>query len=178
MKINLFIIIFLLLSIVSNAQDSNHISQTYISIQPSFYTSLNGGTLKTNPPQRTTFDIEIGRQWDAISLGLDLGKTTIEKQGGYYDSLAPAGKWYLEVKPNLNVFRQGKFTNTLTIGFGYVLNSNQNVMNEFTTGVEYDVNPSWSYNVNFGTYYFTGNGLSTNQNFFGFSIVYLFKNKK
>ena len=153
-------------------------SQTYISIQPSFYSTLNGGTLQANSSQRTAFDLEIGRQWDALSLGAVIGKTTFEKQGTYYDSaIAPKGKWYLEIRPNLNVFRQGKFTNTLTIGFGYVFNSNQSMLNEFTTGIEYDANPSWSYNINFGTYYFTGNRMSTNQNFFGISLVYLFKNK-
>jgi hypothetical protein len=178
MRVKLLILSFLLLSIISNAQDSNRTSQTYIAIQPSFYSTLNGGVLRSSPSQRTTFDIEIGRQWDVISLGLDIGKTTLQKQGSYYDSSTPVGKWYLEIKPNLNVFKQGKFTSTLTIGFGYVFNSNQPMMNEFTTGVEYDANPSWCYNVNFGTYYFTGNGISTNQSFFGFSIVYLFKNKK
>jgi len=172
--------------IKSYSQDSSHLSQTYISIQPAFYTtSTGGGGLNAgSQAQRTTFDIEVGRQWDALSLGLDLGKTTMQKQGSYHDLdtngnlTVPAGKWYLEVKPNLNVFRQGRLTNTLTIGFGYVFNSNQPMLNEFTTGVEYDANPSWSYNINFGTYYFTGNKGSTNQNFFGFSIVYLFKNKK
>jgi hypothetical protein len=177
MKKILASLLFLICTSV-HAQDSNHISQTYISIQPSFYSTLNGGTLQANSSQRTAFDLEIGRQWDALSLGAVIGKTTFEKQGTYYDSaIAPKGKWYLEIRPNLNVFRQGKFTNTLTIGFGYVFNSNQSMLNEFTTGIEYDANSSWSYNINFGTYYFTGNQMSTNQNFFGISVVYLFKNK-
>jgi hypothetical protein len=169
----------------SYSQDSSRLSQTYISIQPAFYTaSTGGGGLgPSSQAQRTTFDVEIGRQWDALSLGLDIGKTTLEKQGKYDDidengSLVfPSGKWYLEAKPSLNVFRQGKITNTLTIGVGYVFNSNQPMMNELTTGVEYDANPSWSYNINVGTCYFTGNRGSTNQTFFGFSVVYLFKNK-
>lgn len=167
--------------VFANAQDSvKHTSQTYISLQPSFYTtSTGGGAISASAGQRTTFDIEIGRQWDVISLGLDLGLTSLEKNIGNdtVSGVVPAGKYYVEVKPNLNVFQQGKFTNTITIGFGYVFGSAQSVLNEFTTGIEYDANPRFSYNVNFGTYYFTGNGVSSNQNFFGFSVVYLFKNR-
>ena len=178
MKLFLFMLSFVIFSLV-NAQDSNHISQTYISIQPAFYSAFNGGSLQANSLKRTTFDIEIGKQWDAISLGVDLGKTSLEKTSRYYDSnTAPIGKWYLELKPNLNVFRQDKFTNTVTIGFGYVFNSNQNIMNEFSTGIEYDASTHWAYNIIYGTYYFTGNNMSTNQNYFGFSIVYLFTSKK
>ena len=157
-------------------------SQTYISITPAFYTTGTGGgsVPQTSTGQRTTIGIEIGKQWDVISLGIDLGKTTLEKNAGNGDinGVIPTGKWYIKLRPNLNVFQQGKFTNTLTIGIGYVFGSKQRMLNEFTTGIEYDPNPNFAYNINYGTYYFTGKGVSSNQVFFGFSIMYFYNYKK
>ena len=173
-------LIWLLLLVSSRviAQDDPHDGQIYVSIMPAFYTSsTGGGALQAKVSQRVTCDIEVGKQWDVISLGLDLGKTTLEKNTGR-DTVAgvvPAGKWYLEARPNLNVFQQGKFSNTLTIGAGIVLQSSQFLMTELTTGIEYDPNPNIAYNINVGTYYFTGDGVGSNQVFFGASVSRYFK---
>ncbi len=141
-------------------------SQTYISLMPGFYTGQ--GTVA----QRTTFDMEIGRQWDVFSLGLDFGKTNLTKQVGKDTT------FYAEIRPNLNVFQQGKFTNTLTIGLGYVFGAKENVLTEFTTGIEYTPGTTFSYNVYFGTYYFSGEYSASSQNFFGVSAMYYFKQSK
>lgn len=131
--------------------------------------------LYTNPgtfAQRSTIDLEIGRQWDVFSLGLDIGKTNLAKK-------APKDTtWYLEFRPNLNVFQQGIFTNTLTIGLGYVFGAAQNTITEFSTGIEITPNKHVSYNLYFGTYYFTGREESSSNNFFGASIMYYFKQSK
>ena len=137
--------------------------QTYVSLMPGFYTGQ--GTVK----QRTTFDIEVGKQWDAFSLGLDLGKTNIDKCNGADTTT------YFEFRPNLNVFQQGKFANTLTIGLGYVFGASNNVMTELSSGIQYTPKQKWSYNLYFGTYYFSGNYASTSNNFLGLSIMYYFK---
>ena len=138
----------------------------YISPFFGFYT--NNGTFA----QRATLDLEVGLQWDVFSVGLDLGKV----------SLAPiVGKdsaTYLEIRPNLNVFQQGKFTNTITIGLGYVFGASQNIMTEFSTGIEYTPNQRWSYNLYFGTYYFSGVESASSNNYFAGSVMYYFlKNK-
>jgi len=138
-------------------------AQYYCSIMPAFYTG-SGSTA-----QRTTCDVELGKQWDAFSLGLDFGKTNFEKRISKDTTL------YTEIRPNLNVFQQGKFTNTLTIGLGYVFNAHQNIMTEFTTGIEYSFNNNISYNLYFGTYYFSGEVSSNNQNFIGMSVTYFLK---
>lgn len=129
---------------------------------PAFYTSA-GSTA-----QRFTCDAEIGKQWDAFSLGVDFGKTNFEKKGNLDTT------FYTELRPNLNVFQQGKFTNTLTIGLGYVFNAHQNIMTEFTTGIEYSFQKNFAYNLYFGTYYFSGKTSSSNQNFVGMSLSYFF----
>ncbi len=77
-------------------------SQTYISLNPSL--TNDAGTI----PQKANLSLEIGRQWDVFSVGLDVGKTSLGKVSGR-DTTA-----YLEIRPNLNIFQQGKFTNTFT----------------------------------------------------------------
>ena len=176
-KLILFSII-LLLSSLAQAQNDPHDGEIYLSVMPAFYTSsTGGGALQANVNQRITSAIEIGKQWDVISVGLNIGKTTLESTRGRdtVSEVVPAGKWYLEARPNLNVFQQGKFSNTMTIGAGLVIGSDQFLMTELTTGIEYTPNSTYSYNINVGTYYFTGNGVGSNQVFFGASITKYFK---
>lgn len=151
---------------------------------PSIYTGNNaqGGTYG----QKTSFNLEVGKQWNIFSLGVDLGKTTLStseivnstnSDGTITKSITtnPQGKWYTEVRPNLNVFQQGKFTNTLTCGVGYVFNSDENIMVEYSSGIQFTPDKTWSYNLYFGSYYYTGLNSSSSNNFLGISIMYYFK---
>src|ERR1700748_3120540 len=95
-------------------------SQTYISLAPSL--SNNAGTFG----QKANFAFEVGRQWDVFSLGIDYGRTNLGKVRGKHTAN------YLELRPNLNIFQQGKFTNTFTAGIGYIFAAQQGVMTELT----------------------------------------------
>ena len=129
---------------------------------PAFYTTAG------NTAERITWDIEAGKQWSVFSLGLDIGKTSMKHQ----DKIDTT--WYSEVRSNLNVFQQEKFTNTITIGCGYVFNAHENVMFEASTGIEYDINPRNAVNIFFGSYYFSGMSTASQQSFFGLSFVRYF----
>jgi hypothetical protein len=144
----------------TNATDSTAVF--YISPMFGFYTS-NG-----TAAQRFTPNIEFGLQWDVISVGFDIGKVNMAQKSGKDTTT------YLEIRPNLNVFQQGKFSNTLTIGLGFVPNAKENIMMEFTTGIQFTPNPRFSYNLFFGQYYFSGVESASSQNFFGFSGMYYF----
>lgn len=140
-------------------------AQLYVSAMPAFYT--NAG----NTGQRVTMDVEIGKQWNVFSLGLDLGKTNFTKMTGKDTT------FYTELRSNLNVFQQEKFTNTITLGCGYVFNAVQNIMIETTTGVEYSFSDKFHMNIFFGTYFFSGKNSASNNNFFGLSLVRFFPKK-
>lgn len=141
----------------------------YVAIAPSFYTTSK------NVGERTSLAFEFGRQWDVFSLSITSGKTNFGPSidADTIGEQLPSGKWYVALRPNLNVFQQKKFTNTLTIGAGYVFHSEQYLINEITTGIEYDFNRLLSLNINFGTYYFTGKKAASNQTFFGCSLNYI-----
>lgn len=137
-------------------------SQTYISIAPAL--TNDAGTIA----EKANVAVEIGRQWDVFSLGLDIGKTSLGKIVGR-DTTG-----YLEIRPNLNIFQQGRFTNTFTAGVGYIFNSKESLMTELTSGIEYTCNDQYHINVYFGQYYYSGREAASSSTFFGISGVFYF----
>lgn len=138
------------------------LAQTYISLVPSLTNSA--GTLS----EKSNVSFEIGRQWDVFSLGFDIGKTTLGKVSDRDTSV------YFELRPNLNIFQQGKFTNTFTPGIGYVLHANENLLTELTSGIEYAYSPLIHFNISFGQYFYSGKESSSNVTFFGLSVMKYF----
>src|SRR5450432_2750795 len=137
-------------------------AQTYISLAPSI--SNTAGTLA----DKSNIGIEVGRQWDVFSLGLAIGKTSLEKVHGTDTTT------YLELRPNLNVFQQGKFTNTFTAGIGVIFNARESLMTELTSGIEYAYNEKLHLNVDFGQYFYSGRYSASNVTFFGISVMWYF----
>ena len=137
-------------------------AQIYVSLNPALTNDIGTFSEKAN------LSVEVGRQWDVFSLGMDIGKTSL---GNMHDNDTST---YLEIRPNLNVFQQGKFTNTFTAGIGYIFHSQQSLMTEMTSGIEYALNNKVHFNVYFGQYYYSGRYASSNVTFFGISGMFYF----
>ncbi len=137
-------------------------AQTFVAFTPCITTGLGNLAQKFSPT------IEIGRQWDVFSTALALGKTGCGQTTGRDTS------FYMELRPNLNVFQVGKFVNTFTPGIGYVFGASQNMMVEFTSGIEYSYTNNLHVNIMFGQYYFSGVTSSSSTAFFGVSIAKFF----
>lgn len=151
-------ILFTLLSITAHCC----FAQTYISLAPCL--TNDAGTLWG----KSNLALEIGRQWDVFSFGVDVGKTSLGKVVGR-DTTA-----YIELRPNLNIFQQGKFTNTFTAGIGLIFNSKQSLLTELTSGIEYAYNPKFHLNIYFGQYYYSGRNDASSVTFFGISVMRYF----
>jgi hypothetical protein len=141
-------------------------SQTYISLAPSL--TNTAGTIGG----KSNIALEAGRQWDVFSIGIALGKTTLSPVTGKDTSN------YLELRPNLNIFQVGKFTNTFTPGIGYVFNAKENLLTELTYGIEYSLSEKVHINAFFGQYFYSGKETSSSVSFFGISIVLFFRPNK
>jgi hypothetical protein len=141
-------------------------AQTYISFEPALTNSPGTVAGKAN------LSFEAGRQWDVFSLGADIGKTTLERTVGKDTTL------YMEIRPNLNIFQQGKFTNTITPGIGFIFNAEENFMTELTNGIEYAYSPQIHFNIFFGQYFYSGRYSASNVTFYGISIMKYFSNTK
>ncbi len=137
-------------------------AQTYVSFAPSL--TNTPGTLA----EKSNFAIEVGRQWDVFSLGIDFGRTSMGKVTGHDTTN------YIELRPNLNVFQQGKFTNTFTAGIGVIFNARESLMTELTSGIEYAYSEKLHLNVDFGQYFYSGRYSASNVTFFGISAMWYF----
>jgi hypothetical protein len=137
-------------------------AQTYISLAPSI--SNQAGTLA----DKMNLGLEVGRQWDVFSVGIVIAKNSLQKAVGRDTTT------FFELRPNLNVFQQGKFTNTFTAGIGYILNAQENLLTELSSGIEYAYSPQFHFNVFFGQYYYSGRYSDSNSSFFGISCMYYF----
>ncbi len=137
-------------------------AQNYICFAPSVTNSPGTFAEKTN------LSLEAGHQWDVFSFGVDLGKSSLGAVVGTDTT------WYLEARPNLNVFQQGKFTNTLTPGIGFIFNAKENLMTELTSGIEYAYTPLIHFNISFGQYFYSGRYSASSVTFFGISIMKYF----
>jgi len=141
-------------------------AQTYISLAPSI--SNQAGTFA----DKMNLGLEVGRQWDVFSVGIVIAKNSLQKAVGRDTTT------FFELRPNLNVFQQGKFTNTFTAGIGYILNAQENLLTELTYGIEYAHSPQIHFNVYFGQYYYSGRYSDSNSSFFGLSCMYYFSPSK
>lgn len=142
--------------------------QAYISLVPSLTNSP--GTLA----EKSNIAIELGKQWNVFSLGVDVGKTSLGKVTGRDTTL------YIEIRPNLNIFQVDKFTNTFTPGIGYIVNAKENLMTELTYGIEYAHTKQLHFNAFFGQYFYSGRYSASDVSFFGVSGMWYFaaKNSK
>ncbi len=131
------------------------VAQKYFQVYQNFLNTTG------SPYEKINYSLEYGKQWDVYSIGINVGKI---------NNFA-----FTEVKSNLNVFQQGKFTNTLTFGLGYIVNSTTNLLTEMSSGIEYSYSNKIHFNVQFGQYYFSGNSNSNNTTFFGISTIYFLK---
>lgn len=136
--------------------------QTYVALAPSI--NNQAGSF----PEKINLNLEVGRQWDVFSLGIVLGKNSLANGG------SPDTTTFVELRPNLNIFQQGKFTNTFTAGIGYTFNSQESLLTELTYGIEYAYTNQLHLNIYFGQYYFSGRYSDSNSTFFGLSFVYYF----
>jgi len=141
-------------------------TQTYISFSPAL-TNTAG-----NIADKSNIAFEIGRQWDVFSLGIALGKSTLSRVSGRDTSN------YLEIRPNLNIFQQGKFTSTFTPGIGYIFQAKENLLTELTYGIEYSHTENLHYNVNFGQFFYSGKESASNVSFFSVSVAWFFTSNK
>jgi hypothetical protein len=141
-------------------------SQYYIDLVPSL--TNTAGTIA----DKANIAVEVGKQWDAFSLGLDIGKTTLAKVTGRDTTV------YLELCPNLNVFQQGKFTNTFTVGIGYIFNAKENFMTQVSSGIEYFQSQRFHFNIFFGQYFYSGRESASNVSFFSVSAMFYFSASK
>lgn len=117
---------------------------------------------------RVSFSSEIGITFGIFDLGIATGKL---------NSLKNDSSWFIELRPTINIFSKGRFSESLCLAGGYKFNSKENFMTEICNGINFNINEFWSISVLQGYYFFEGKTSNTNKTFFGLNVTHNFIKK-
>ena len=170
----LFSILMVLYSTVY-AQDTSQVRElephyNYITESIFVYTNT-AGTFN----QKVFLSAEFGRTYGIFDIGLAIGRLNLVASGNGIDS-----NWFSEVRPTINVFSKGRFSESLTLGAGFIFNAKQNFLTEITNCINFSPNDNLTIAVCQGNYFFDGRQSTSRAQFMGLALTFNFikKNSK
>ncbi len=119
--------------------------------------------------KRISPSLEYGYTFGIFDLGLAVGKLNLVKN----DS-----SWFTEIRPTINIFSKGRFSEALCLAAGYKFNSSQGFMTEICNSINFNITILWSVSVLQGYYYFDGKTSNSNAQFLGINVTRNFINMK
>lgn len=129
--------------------------QSYVSGSYSFYNSP--GTFS----QKSMGTLEVGRYvHNVATLGIAAGVTSFS-----------GGKAYVEFRPSLIVWSSNQFSLSGTLGAGYIFDSPQSFLSEYTGTASYSFKNNMSVSVFAGGYKFSGKRISSDYTFVGTGLT-------
>jgi hypothetical protein len=145
---------------------------TLVGVKSSWYgrvllTSLTTGsdTMGETLSQRITRNVEFGRSFGSVDIGLALG----EFKHMVVDS---TGIKYTELRVSMDACQFGIFSNEISIGAGYMFNSKTPIMMEISSTLYAQITDKFGFGFVFGNIDFVGNYDDSNKSFFGLYVRY------
>lgn len=130
--------------------------QTYVSPSVSFYNGTGSFS------QRTQATVEVGRTWDAFSLGLAGGVLDLTKQA----------KAYAEARATFTAFQKGKVSLSGTLGAGRIFDSPENFLTELGVTGGVAINKNVGVNLSAGKYFFNGTNSASQASYIGVGLQF------
>lgn len=142
------LLVFLLLCSISSfcQERKTEAHYFYTTATLSVYTNTAGSF-----NQKVFPSVEFGKTFGIFDIGLTIGRLNLVKSGSGIDSL-----WYSEIRPTINVFSKGRFSESLTLGAGIVYNAKQNFLTEITNRINFSPNDVLTFAVCQGNYFYDG----------------------
>jgi len=110
-----------------------------------------------NPRDRIAQNIEVGKSFDVIDLGIAFGR----------NSLRPDTSLFLEGRVTMDVANYGIFANEMTIGAGRVFDKQGSLMLELTYNIVAQVAPRVGIGLTTGYYDFSSEFTDSSKTFYG-----------
>ncbi len=164
----LFSFIFLNLQYISFSQNSIKDDSLKIGLKwknAPFYARLSPLAVYTGPGKyvdRLSQNIEIGKSFDIIDLGVSVGR----------NSFRPDSTLFLEGKVTMDVGNIDIFASEMTIGGGRVFDKKGSLMLELTYNIFVQVAKHWGVGVTTGYYDFSNEYYGNSKTFFGLLLRY------
>lgn len=177
MKILIILCCLITFSIYSQDTINNRVSSSWYA-RSMFISLLNSGQTGSGVDEslysRNTNNIEIGRSFTSVDIGICYGKINlINYNSDYLQVLAyKENTNYLQSRLTLNVAQYGIFSNEISVGGGYIFHSRTPVMSEISTTIFAQVGRNYGIGVIYGAYNFTGNHDDLNKTFMGIYLRY------
>lgn len=151
----------------------------FLSLQNAGQTGSNNGGYETLSA-RTIHNIEVGKSFGAIDVGICYGKINlINYTSDYLQNWVYTEKAnFIEGRFTMNTAQYGIFSNEVTIGSGYIFlnkdygQSNTPLMLEISTTVFGQIGENWGLGIIYGAYNFTGDNNDLNKTFIGLYFRY------
>lgn len=169
--------VLLLFSLIGHAQMSKDSIATeekdsIVNVKSSWYARSMFSALTTGSDtkgetlsQRVTRNIEFGKSFGAVDVGLAFG----EFKHMVVDSSSIK---YTEFRVSMDACQFGFFSNEISVGAGYMFNSKTPVMMEISSTLYAQVTDKFGFGFVFGNTDFVGNYDDTNKSFFGLYLRY------
>ena len=153
MRLIYFVYIFLFMNVYGFSQDSTVTTSSWYFRSMPFSIYTNAGKY----PDRVNQNIEFGRSFEVLDLGLAFGR----------NSLRPDTTSYLQARITMDACQYGIFSNEVSVGVGKIFNSNTPMIFEYSTTILAQVSKKIGLGVIVGNYDFTGEITDISKQFYG-----------
>ncbi len=137
----------------------------YLALNTNVFVNTTGGFNKRLSPS-----FEFGKTYGIFDLGLASGRLNTFKSGA--DSTM-----FIELRPTINIFSMGRFSEALCLGAGYVIKAKQGLMTEICNSLNFNITEIWSISILQGYYFLDGTNDNRNSQYMGLNVTYNFLRK-
>ncbi|HEY4197811.1 MAG TPA: hypothetical protein VGM63_19860 [Mucilaginibacter sp.] len=130
----------------------------YISALSDIDVNTHGGFSKRFAP-----GVEFGRTYGIFDVGLATGRTSSKG----LDSVQ-----YLEFRPTINIFSQGRFAEGLCLGAGYIFGAKQALMTEICNSINFNITTKFALAITQGYVFLDGTNSNRSAQYVGLSFTY------
>ena len=134
----------------------------YFSVNTDVFVNTKGGFAKRFSPA-----VEFGRTYGIFDFGLATGMFNTLSSGR--DTVH-----YIEFRPTINIFSQGRFAEGLCLGGGYIFKAKQGLMTEIYNSINFNITTKVAMAITQGYYFFDGTNSSRSGQYMGFAFTYNF----
>jgi len=132
----------------------------YFSANSNFFVNTKGGVARRFSPA-----VEFGRTYGIFDIGLATG---VFSASGYAIDTAH----YLELRPTINVFSSGRFSEGLCLGAGYVFGAKQALVTEICNSINFNISTTLAVAVTQGYVFFDGTNSNRSAQYMGLAFTY------
>jgi hypothetical protein len=134
----------------------------YLTVSANTYVNTTGGFAKRFSPS-----IEFGRTYGIFDIGLATGRLNSFARGS--DTTL-----FLELRPTINVFSKGRFSESLCLGMGAVFGAQQGLMTEICNSINFNISENVAVAISQGYCFFDGANNNRSTQYMGFNLTYNF----